>query len=147
MPRGLAAPDFCSLTAGASLRLEPHDRAEGLGRLGPDHPPAQVVVGHRGDAEHGERLAVRCPRQPRSAAVAGVAVGFVPSVAYVSRLPGYTVDAPWPTLGLIVVAVPLVAAALAVVLARSRLPWSAARSDRLGDRLHLAEDATAGPGR
>lgn len=54
--------------------------------------------------------------------VLGVAVGFVPAVAYISRLPQYTVDVPWARLGFITVVVPAIAAALAMALSRSRLP-------------------------
>ena len=54
--------------------------------------------------------------------VLGVAVGFVPAVAYISRLPRYTVDVPWGRVGFVVAVVPALAAALAVALTGSRLP-------------------------
>lgn len=52
----------------------------------------------------------------------GVAVGFVPAVAYISRLPGYTVEVPWARLGFVVLVVPALAALLALAVTRSRLP-------------------------
>jgi hypothetical protein len=54
--------------------------------------------------------------------VLGVAVGFVPAVAYISRLSYYTVDIPWARLGFITVVVPALAALLAMALTRSKLP-------------------------
>ena len=54
--------------------------------------------------------------------VLGVAAGFVPAVAFISRLNGYTVDPPWGTLAVLVVGIPLTAAALAALLTRGSLP-------------------------
>ncbi|MDQ1689636.1 MAG: putative transport system permease protein [Frankiaceae bacterium] len=54
--------------------------------------------------------------------VLGVAVGFVPAIAYIHRLPGYSIQVPWSTLLTLVVAVPLSAAVLAMGVTRSRLP-------------------------
>jgi putative ABC transport system permease protein len=52
----------------------------------------------------------------------GTVSGFVPAIAFLYALPGYDVVVPWLNLLVIVLVVPLVAAACAWLLTRSRLP-------------------------
>jgi hypothetical protein len=53
------------------------------------------------------------------AAVVAVPAGLVPvSVALVSRQAGYPIAVPWATVGLVLVAVPLLAGAVAALLSR-----------------------------